>query len=200
MAILSAVGLGVAGNLATDFIRSMWRRATGHTAEPVVEELEATEKLNAGDLAAVVDAIEPSMREAHKSIGHGANNIVIISGDRNVVTFNRATKKYVNSSILEDSIRAKLFSIGSFNANSGYGRAFDLEEGRTIAFQLARDVDRATINTILSSIASYARRRRLGDELRSAIALKYHSVVSTDERVKKLIVLSARPNIEDFNR
>jgi hypothetical protein len=177
----------------------MWRRAIGRPADPIIEELEASGRLNAGDLAAVVDAIDPAMREAHKSIGHGANSIVIIEGDHNVVTFNSASKEYVNSSILDESIRVKLFSIGSFNANSGYGRAFDIEEGRTIAFQLAKDVDRRTINTILSSITSYARRRRLGDELTSAIALKYHSIVSTDERVKKLIILSARPNIQDLN-
>lgn len=200
MTVLGGLGIGVGGNFATDFIKSIWRRAIGQKAEPIVEELEAREKLNAGDVAALVDAVEPAMREAHKSIGHGASNIVIISGDHNVVTFNTASKEYVNSSIRDDTVNVKLFSIGSFNANSGYGRAFDLEEGRTIAFQLARDVDRITINTILSSIASYARRRRLGDELASAVAIKYNAVVSTDERVKKLIVLAARPNIKDFQK
>lgn len=198
MSVLGAVGLGVAGNFATDFIRSMWRRAVGQPADPGVEQLETEGKLNAGDLAAVVDAIEPSMREAHKSIGHGANSIIIIRGDHNVVTFNQGTKEYVNTSILDDSPQVKLFSIGSFNANSGYGRAFDLEEGRTIPFQLARDVDRTTVNTILSSFTSYTRRKRLGDELASAIALKYTSVVSADDRVKKLIIIAARPNIQDF--
>lgn len=200
MTVLGGIGLGMAGNFATDFIKSMWRRATGQAADPAVEELEATGKLDAGDLAAVVDAIEPAMREAHKSIGYGARDIVIVSGDHNVVTFDHATKAYVNTSVLDQTVQVKLFSIGSFNANSGYGRAFDLEGGRTIAFQLAQDVDRTTINTILSSITSYARRRRLGDQLASAIALRYNSVVSTDERVKKLIVLGARPNIEDFRR
>jgi hypothetical protein len=198
MAILGALGLSVAGNFATDFIKSMWRRATGQRADPIIEELEASGSLSGGDLAAVIDAIEPAMRETHKSIGYGANSIVIISGDHNVVSFNGRTKEYVNSSTLDDAIQAKLFSIGSFNANSGYGRAFDLEEGRTIAFQLAQGVDRTTINTILSSISSYARRRRLGDEIASAIALRYNAVVSTDGRVKKLIVLGARPNVADF--
>lgn len=198
LALGGGLGMGVAGNFATDFIKSMWKRAVGQNAEPEIETLEAEEKLNSGDLAAVVDAIEPSMRQAHRSIGHGATQIVIVSGDSNTVTFNGATKAYVNTSVFDDSPRVKLFSVGSFNANSGYGRAFDLEEGRTIPFQLARDVDRLTVDTILASISSYTRRRRLGDELASAIALKYTTVLASDDRVKKLIVLAARPELNSL--
>jgi len=198
MTILAGMVAGVGSNLVTEFIKSMWRRAIGRSAEQIVENLEAEGRLDAGDLAATLDAIEPAMREAHKSIGRGANQIIIINGEKNIVTFNQTSKDYVNTSFLDDAVRTKLFSIGSLNANSGYGRAFDLEEGRTIPFQLDRNVDRITIDTILGSITSYARRRRLGDDLASAIALRYQPAVSTDGRVKKLIVFSARPTLAEF--
>lgn len=191
MTICSGIGLGVAGNFVTDFIKSMWRRSVGEEADQSIENMEREEALNAGDLEALVDAIEPAMREAHKSINFGASNILIIRGDNNIVTLNSKTKDYVNSSYIEDIVRIKLFSVASFNANSGYGRAFDFEEGRTIPFQLMPDADRPTIETILSSMASYTRRKRLGDNLASAVAFQYNAVISSDGRVKRLKVIRA---------
>jgi len=134
------------------------------------------------------------MKEAHRSINAGAKQIIIIKGDNNVVRLDDHSKSYVNASIDEDRIRAKLFSIGSFNVNSRYGRAFDIDEQRTIPFQIESDADRETIDAIMQSISSYAF-RRLGDDIRSAIALKYRAVLAPDGRVKRIRVLSARKEL-----
>jgi len=100
--------------------------------------------------------------------------------------------------IIDNEIRIKLFSIGSFNANQGTGRAFDLDEGRSIPFELAPNIDRMSVNTILGSINSYAIRRRLGDNLNSAIAIQYTCIKAADGRVKKMRVFGARQFLEDF--
>jgi hypothetical protein len=198
MTIGGSLGGGIAGNFLTDFIKTIFRRSVGKKGEPTIEVLEAEDKLNPGDVSAVVDAIEPAMRAAHTVINHGAGNIVMISGSGNIVTLDRTTKEYVWSSIRDEGTSTKLFSIASYNGNSGAGRAFDYELGKTIPFEIAKDADRATLTAILTSMSSYAMRRRLGDELKSAVALKYQSVVSIDGRTKKIIILKARQEMADL--
>lgn len=96
-------------------------------------------------------------------------------------------------------LRVKLFSVASFNANQGTGRAFDLEEGRSIPFRLKPDADRLTVDTLLSSISSYTKKRRLGDDhLRSAIAIIYTCVRAVDGRVKKITIDRARSDISQL--
>jgi hypothetical protein len=195
MAGLGAVGLKVTSDLISDFIKSILKRSVGQSAEPSIENLEDRGKLNSGDLQALVEAIEPAMREAHRIINNGASKIILIHGNNNNVTFDNSTKEYVNTNLNDREIRTKLFSIASLNANSGNGRAFDFEESRTIPFQLGDGVDRRTITSILKSISNYSY-RRLGDNIKSAVALKYRTIQSVDGRVKKIIVLKARDDMD----
>lgn len=193
--VAADIGVGVTVSFITDFIKSIYRRSVGHEASPDIEDLETDGKLKSGDLTALVEAVEPAMKEAHTIIGRGANNIVIISGHNNIISFDQNTKEYVNTSLEDRSLSAKLFSIASFNANSGYGRAYDFDEQRTVPFMLSPDADRRTVDSILSSFSSYARRRRLGDNLGSAIALQYRATRTIDGRVKKIFVLKARADL-----
>jgi hypothetical protein len=198
MKIAVELGIAITGSFICDFLKSIFQRSVGQDAAPAIEDLETEEKLRSGDLGALVEAIEPSMREAHMVVGRGAQNIVIIKGDNNIVSLDRHTKDYVNTSIDDERLGAKLFSIASFNANSGYGRAFDYEEGRTIPFVLSSDADRTTIDNILTSFSSYARRRRLGDDLFSAVALQYRATRSVDGRIKRIRVLRARAELRSL--
>ncbi len=198
MDIVSTLGMGVAGNFLTDFIKSIINQTVGNPSEPIVEQLVADEKLKSGDLLALSDAIEPAMRTAHRSIGCGASQVFIITGDHNSVKLDSSTKRYVNTSIPDQNVFTKLFSVSSFNANSGDGRAFDLEEGRSVPFKLEPSVDRATINTILGSMTLYARKRKLGDNLSSSVAFQYKSTLSIDGKVKKINLIKARQNLGDL--
>lgn len=197
MAITASLGAGVAGNFLTDFIRSIFKRCVGQEAEASIEELETKGSLNAGDTGALVDAIEPAMREAHTAINHGAGQIIVISGSNNIVSLNDKTKKYVWSSIADDGIKTKLFSVAVYNANQRTGRVFDFELGKTIPYEISKDADRESISAILSSISSYAF-RKLGDDLRSSVALKYRSISSVDGRTKRIIILKARKELKDL--
>lgn len=197
MSVAAGLGSGVAGNFLTDFIRSMFRRSVGQSADEQIEMMELQGELNSGDLSALQDAIEPAMKEAHSVINHGAGRIIIINGDKNIVNLDRETKDYVWTSHRDDSVKEKLFSIASYNANSRSGRAFDFDLGKTIPFEVAGDADIATISNVLSSITSYAL-ARLGEEQRYGLALRYVSVVSVDGRPKKLIILKARKEIADL--
>jgi len=93
----------------------------------------------------------------------------------------------------------KLFSVASFSANQGTGRAFDLEEGRSIPLRLKPDTDGLTVDTLLSSVSSYTKKRRPGDDhLRSAIAIIYACVRAVDGREKSITIDRARSAISQL--
>lgn len=192
-----AIGAGVAANFLSDFITSLVKRATGGSASDRIEELEHSQALNSGDLAALVDAIEPSMRMAHVTIEQGAQ-IIQISGDNNIVNLNSATKRYVNHTVRNDEIRIRLFSVASFNSNTGYGRIYDSEERRTIPFQIPADFDANSVSALLHSFSNYARRRLLGDENASLIAMTYRTIEDAEGTVKKILPVKARLQMEDL--
>lgn len=194
--VATACGQGVK-EFITDFTKSTLNRAIGKSATPAIEEAEAEGALKSGDLGALVEAIEPALKSAHRSINNGSQKIIIIQGDNNTVNFDARSKKYVNSSSLDKAIRTKLFSVSSYNANSSYGRAFDVDEGRTVPFILESDVDIKTVDAIMSSMRHYAF-RRFDNGGQSLVAFKYRAILSPDERVKKLIVTKARNEIIDL--
>lgn len=198
-AIGEALAGGVAGNLLTDFLKNIYRRVTGQPDEEMSAAMQRLEADRPGDVAAIAEAIEPSVRLGHNVINHGVININInyqAPAARNeIVRFTPRTKQYIWESAINNNPRIKLFSVSSFNANQGTGRAFDLEEGRSIPFELSEDADRLSIDTLLGSISQYTRRRRLGDDLRSAVAIRYTSIDALDGRIKKIRIHSVRGEI-----
>jgi hypothetical protein len=57
-AIGQSVAAKVAGDFTVAFVKSVFQRVTGGSAEPEIEELEAKGDLHSGDIGALVDAIE----------------------------------------------------------------------------------------------------------------------------------------------
>lgn len=201
--IAGGLAMGAAGNLLYDLFKVVYGRVTGGPDEPNPGSVVELEEERGGDVAALIEAVEPSVRLAHNVINHGVMNINIHApavAPAPIVNFTPQTKQYMWESVINNDVRLKLFSMASFNANQGTGRVFDLEEGRSVPFELSTDVDRQSVDTLLGSIASYTRRRRLGDDLRSAIAVMYTSVEAADGRIKKIRILAARNEIQDFAR
>ena len=195
LTIYTSLGLGVGANFLTDFVKTVYRRSIGRPGLASIENLEQENKLNSGDVSALVDAIEPSVKAAHTSVGMGASQIVIIKGDNNVVKFNEDSKRYVWDSRRAAGTKSKLFSVASYNANGRNGRVFDFEEGKTIAFEMSSDVDARTIRTITDGISRYAQ-KRMGADINAAIALKYISIVAQDGRLKKIVIEKARADLD----
>jgi hypothetical protein len=203
LAVGQSLAEGVTGNLLTDLLKLMYRRVTGQgELSEVPQRLGELQAAQSGDLEALVEAIEPSIRVAHTVINNGVININVNTPQRqedgNVVSFTPETKRFVWESVANGSIRLKIFSIASFNANQGTGRAYDLELGRSIPFDLSPDIDRISVNTLLDSIASYTRRRHLGDNIASAVAVRYTSLDAVDGRQKKIRILAVRNEVSDL--
>ncbi|RIJ32501.1 DUF7946 domain-containing protein [Henriciella mobilis] len=197
VATSAGVAIGITANLLTDFVKTIAKRAVGQGGSDRIQQLEAEGRLNAGDLAALVDAVEPSVKQSHRTIGAGAQVINIV-GDGNSVTFNSETKRYVSDTVRNDEVRVRSFSVASLNSNTGYGRLFDAEEGRTIPFQLPTGIDGRSVAALLSSFNRYARRRWMGNDEASLVAVRYQTLDSVDGRVKKILPLAARDTMEEL--
>jgi len=201
--IFAAGAAGAYKDLLKDLIKSVTRRVIGiEKKSEIPKSVDALERERGGDIAALVEAAEPSMRTAHSVINYGVMNININQPQQDsseeLAHLNPETKKFVWENVINNEMRVKLFSIGSFNANQGTGRAFDQEEGRSVPFELAKDADWTSVGAILSSISSYTRKKRLGDNLKSVVAIKYTSVDALDGRIKKIRIHKARNEIEEL--
>ncbi len=196
MALALGLPVSIAGNLLTPWLKTIFNRAIGKPGESRIGSLEDDGSLNSGDVQALVDGIEPALREVHQPIGAGARNVVIINGDNNIVSMDAASKEYVNTSIRIDSVDEKYFSVGGYNSNSKNGRVFDYETGKTIPFYLENDRDPLTLQAILESHRNYALRNFSHNK--SEVAIKFNKIVAPDGRVKKIVVLKARTQMSDL--
>jgi hypothetical protein len=194
-AIGQSVATKVAGDFTLAFIKSIFQRVTGGSADPEIEVLEETGDLHSGDISALVEAIEPAMKSAHSTVNHGVTNIILVSGEKNIVNLDASTKRYVFESINDESPQQKAFSIASFNANTYSGRAYDYDRRMTVPFDLFKGADRATLTTIMQSMSSYTLRNHGENEDASMIALEYTATLASDGRIKKIHIMKARREI-----
>jgi hypothetical protein len=177
---LKTLGIFVAGGVATgtskvisdfvsDTIKRTLKKRVGQAYTAETPQLQELENKKSGDLDAVMDAILPSAKKSHTVVGQGATNILVIYGDNNIVKFDGSTKEYLKSPRMERDLRTKLVSVGSFNVNTQYGRVYDFELGRTIAFIIDREASSRTMEKLGLSLAKYS-----GDRDAGKINIQYH--------------------------
>lgn len=176
----------VISDFVSDTLKRMFKKRVGQTYEPETPQLKELEDHRQGDLNAVLDAILPSAKKAHTSIGQGATNVFIFYGDNNVVNFDAATKRYLKSPKMERDLRVKMVSVGSFNVNTRYGRVYDFELGRTVAFIIDRDANSRTMEKLGASLARYS-----GDRDAGRIYIQYHLKSDLDGEPELYIITDA---------
>ena len=76
-------------------------------------------------------------------------------------------------------------SIGSFNANSGNGRAFFHDLGRTVPFHIARDAEPGTKGVLSRSLDRYANNRP------SDVQVHFHKILAADGFLKRIEIIDA---------
>ncbi|GEM_PF-4312357 len=105
--IIEAYGKGL-GNASWKLIETVFNRATGLTGNEEIEEAEDDGRINAGDLGALIQAVEPSVRRAHSVINHGSSNVnIFVNGDGNKVVLDSESKEYMYESIFNDETRSQ---------------------------------------------------------------------------------------------
>jgi hypothetical protein len=126
------------------------------------------------------------LRQAHGIIGNGASTIEITGrAQRQISTFNKSTKEYITESIEDEAIVEKDVSVAAFNANSGHGRVFDEDLGRTVAFYIPEHAQGELKPIIGWGLNEYSR----GTGRR--ISIKFSRILALDGRPKKYIILEA---------
>jgi hypothetical protein len=197
--IADAYGKGLA-NASWKLIETVFNRATGLKGAEEIEEAESDGRINAGDLGALVQATEPSIRRAHSAINHGSANInVFINGDGNKIVLDRESKEYMHESIFNDETRSQRFLVTSFDGRNRTGRLFDLEQEQAFTFDLLPEADRKSLTVIVDAARAYALRQKGKFDENMEAVCAFTSVDAPDGRKKRLKVFAAAREFDDLD-
>ena len=183
--VIGTYTVATIGQVVNAFIGKALREVLGLLPEQTSREERWFSKFPSGDMEALVDRIEPSMKRAHSVVGDGATDLLIVRGRVPVVTLDAETKLWVNTNIVDKEIKQRIVRISAFNANTGNGRAYLPDIGKTTPFSIGREPDQGTYETISWSLNEYTGRRTCD------IQLNVRDVLSVDGRVKKIIIEGA---------
>lgn len=181
--------LGITGGVISaavyDLLKVVIKKNIGQEFSPATDAVQNLLARREGDIEALAVATEPSLRQAHSIIGNGAQVLSIAARADAISTFDADTKEYISKSVEDTTIMEKDFSVASFNANSGHGRVFDEDIGRTVSFYIpehAQNELRAVLGWGLNEYSKGTGQR---------VSVKYTRVLAVDGRPKKYIVVDA---------
>jgi hypothetical protein len=182
---VGAVGTGIAANFLYDIFKRTLNRNIGVETEPETTPLQHLEEKKLGDLEALASATEAAFRQAHVVIGNGATQINIYGGKNKISQFNQSTKDYVNFLIEDKEIIEKDVSVAAFNANSGVGRVYDKDYGRTFPIYLTKETFDTARPVLGWGLNEYSKGTG------KLISLRYRRTLAFDGTPKRYIVLDA---------
>ncbi|ESZ29614.1 hypothetical protein X733_24895 [Mesorhizobium sp. L2C067A000] len=182
--ILGSYAVGTIGQMANSLIVTSVKEVCGIINRVTTKEERWLNGLPSGDREALVDKIEPSMKRAHAVIGEGAETLVIRKGYTPLVTLDHLTKAYVNADLFGEEL-TKTVSIGAFNANSGNGRLYLPEVGKTVPFFVEKGLDQGTYAALSHSLDSYV------NNVPSMVDIVATEVLANDGRIKRLLIKRA---------
>jgi hypothetical protein len=195
---VEAYGKGIA-NASWELIKTVFSRAIGASGSKDIEAAEEAGALNTGDLGALVQAAEPSIRKAHSVVNHGSSNInIFINGDDNRIVLDAASKEYMHESIFNDETRSQRFLVTSFDGRNRTGRLFDLEAEQAFTFDLLAEADRASLTVIVDAARAYALREKGKFDEKMEVVCAFTSIDAADGRTKRLRIYAAARTFEEL--
>lgn len=181
----SAIALGLRPSEITSIVNYVFSRAIGRDSSSL-DEVNGLEN-HIGDLDALVEAVEPSLRKAHRAIGSTAHSIAIYDqkSPTDSIVFDRRSKNYLDDDINAGTITQDV-SIPALNVNSRYDRAYLEDQGRTIPFKVSRDATGRTMTQLSKALDDYAKKNG------TTVSITFEKIESSDERIKRLIIYDAK--------
>lgn len=196
--LVEAYGSGLA-NASWKLIETVFNRATGLVGDADIEEAESDGRISAGDLGALIQAAEPSVRRAHSVVNHGSSNVnIFINGDSNHVVLDAQSKEYMHESIFNDETRSQRFLVTSFDGRNRTGRLFDLEQEQAFTFDLLNEASRGSLQVIADAAHAYALRQKGKFDEKMEAVCAFTSVDAPDGRQKRLKVFAAARDFDDL--
>jgi len=166
-------------------IRRISKRATGQ--EDQDDGASVLEKGKPGTFDALVEAVEPSLLRAHRVIHNERTHIEIRAGGVSI-EFDRSTRRYLEMTEIDDAPRIIMENVASYNVNNRTGRVFINQLGRTVPFQLIKEIDKNSEISIAQSLQNYTVNRLANSDLEiRALAKRAY-----DDRIKSVVIVSAR--------
>ena len=182
---------GVAFGLSAEGISALAMYVLTRTigGEPAAElkEIETLAGAKQGDLEALIEAVEPALKRAHRTIGVSAATISLIDtragGDG--VLFDESSKHYLEND-LDGGSDTQDVSIGALNVNSRYGRAYFSDLGRTVPFRVDREASPRTMTELSRALDDYAKRNGV------TVSITFRRIMSSDDRLKRVVIYDAQ--------
>lgn len=105
---------------------------------------EVPRKLDAGKIEALIEKLEPAIKDLHRPISHsGTADTAIVGESRGGVIYRRAgpildreTFDYININRVSSDQRRRKGKVSSYNSNTYKGRIYVEDEGRPVPFTL----------------------------------------------------------------
>lgn len=183
------LAIGVASNMIVELLKLVAKRAVGQDHTPNMQEVTRLVAQRPGEIEALGEAVEPSLKKAHTVISNGAGQVVIISGSNNIIRLDERTKSYILTTERDHDVRQLLVSVGMLNANTRNGRVYNHELKRTVPFHVINDANPRTLPNLAQSLQRYS--SRYTQSIRSEIVIVFTTERSIDGVEKKYIVQDA---------
>lgn len=153
-------------------------RGTGQASD--AELRVDDEVIPPGDIDAMTEAAEAAISNAHRWIDRDEKAIRIIDGDEHT-EINMGTKAYIEQENVGE-LQFQDVSVAALNVNSGAGRVYFRDLGRTVPFAISRDASARTVANLSTSLSRYA--NKMGD----TVNITFRTVEHIDGRVKKILI------------
>jgi hypothetical protein len=170
---------------ASSLFRRVLERATGQAGEGPLQ-VQGVE-YPSGDIDALAEAASPGLLRAHRWIDQPNKTIRISPEDGAAVTFNSATREYLETEEVSEDDGVLDVSVGALNVNARTGRVFFHGLGRTVPFYVPRNSTARTIPTLSRFLTQYAERTG------ATVNIRYSEVRYADDRLKRIIIHDAYP-------
>ena len=179
------VGLGING--VTELVKYIFLRAIGKSSKINSSGVKELDENRSGDLEALIEAVEPSLKRAHRAIDESAKTITIINGNNNhvMVGFDHSSKRYLEDDVDTGQDQQDV-SVASLNVNSKYGRVYFGDLKRTIPFRIDRNASGRTLTELSRGLDDYAKKTGL------EVNITFSRIEAVDGRLKRILIHDAR--------
>lgn len=180
-----AFGLGVEGISA--LAMHVLARAIGAEPPDSLDKVHGLKSAREGDIEALVEAVEPALKRAHRTIGISASTISLIeTQSRSLsVLFDQESKHYLEDDV-DGGMLTQDVSVGALNVNSRYGRAYFSDLGRTVPFRVDREAHPRTMTELSRALDDYAKKNGV------TVSITFRRIMSSDNRLKRVVIHNAK--------
>jgi hypothetical protein len=172
--------VGEARQTTDRLIRRVIRRATGQAKEGSLTV--GDREIPAGDIDALAEAIEPSLRRAHAWTNTRGKSMTVTGDDAKPFVLSKATKDYLDSEIEDDHESVQDVSVGALNVNGRTGGVYFHDLGRTVPFYVPRNAAARTITVLSRYLTQYA------EKTGATVNISFRRIRYPDERLKRIII------------